>query len=189
MWWLERGAALRRLVRPAAALLLASATAGCFQPLYGERSLTGGPGVAAALSHVEVAQISAPPATPLARLAVEVRNELTFGLDRGAGASSPTHRLNINLNTTGSSIIVDPNTARPEFEVISLDAYYTLTEIATGKQVLSASATARVSYDIPGQQQRLAALRGQRDAQSRAARVIASQIRARVAAYLSGAGS
>jgi LPS-assembly lipoprotein len=180
---------LRRLVDPAAAMLVAGFVGGCFQPLYGDHSLTGAPAMRDVLAKVDVAQITAAPATPLARLAVEVRNELTFGLDRGAGAQKPTHRLVITLRTAGSSLIVDPDTARPEFEMISLDADYQLVDIASSKPVLTASATARVSYDIPGQQQRLGTVRGQRDAQSRAAVVIAQQIRARVASYFASAGS
>jgi LPS-assembly lipoprotein len=40
-----------------------------------------------------------------------------------------------------------------------------------------------VSYDIPGQEQRFARQRGLRDAENRAAKVIASQIRTRLASY------
>ena len=42
---------------------------------------------------------------------------------------------------------------------------------------------ARVSYDIPGQQQRFARARGLRDAENRAAKVIADNIRSRLASY------
>ena len=41
----------------------------------------------------------------------------------------------------------------------------------------------RVSYDIPGQQQRFAAARGLRDAENRAAKVIADSIKSRLASY------
>ena len=44
---------------------------------------------------------------------------------------------------------------------------------------------ARVSYDIPGQQQRFARSRGQRDAENRAAKVIADSIQSRLASYFS----
>lgn len=185
---LERRAVLRRLAGPAAAMLIASLVGACFQPLYGDRSLGTTPGMRALLARVDVQQIDAPPGTPLARLAVEVRNELNFGLTGGAASAPPTHRLVINLRAGGSSIIVDPSTARPEFEIVSLDADFRLVDIASAKSVLTASATTRVSYDIPGQQQRLGALRGQRDAQSRAASVIAQQIRARVASYFAANG-
>jgi LPS-assembly lipoprotein len=183
MWSLERGAAPRRLLSLAAALLLATTAAGCFQPLYGERSLTGTPALRSALAAVNVEQINAPAGTATARLAVEVRNALLFDLTGGGAAAPPTHRLAINLTTSTGSLIVDPSTARPEYEIVSLDATYKLAEVGTGKEVVNGSATTRVSYNIPGQQQRFAMLRGQRDAQSRAAKVIAEQIRNRLASY------
>jgi LPS-assembly lipoprotein len=163
---------------------LAALAAGCFQPLHAERTLTGEPSLRAAFRGVDVAQIDAPGGSALARLAVEVRNALLFDLTGGGSQTPPKHRLVISLSTSTSSIIVDPTTARPEFEITSLDANYRLFDIATNKLVMDGSATARVSYDIPGQQQRFAMLRGQRDAQSRAAKVIAEQIRARVASFL-----
>lgn len=183
MWSYDRRLGSRRLIRNAAVLLLAGLVGGCFQPLYGARDPAGGPGLRTALAGVQVLQIDAPAATATARLAVEVRNALLFELTGGGSSAPPTHRLAISLSTTTSSIIVDPTTARPEFEITGLDAVYTLTENGTNKPVINGSATVRVSYDIPGQQQRLAMLRGQRDAQSRAAKVIAEQIRTRLASH------
>ena len=171
------------MLRPAAALLIAALTAGCFTPLYGERSLTGTPALRSAMAQVDVAQIDGPPGTALARLAVEVRNELLFGLTGGGATPPPTHRLRITLAGSYSSLIVDPSTARAEYELVSMDASYKLVEIATGKEVVDGAATARTSYNVPGQQQRMAILRGQRDAQSRAAKLIAEQIKTRMASY------
>lgn len=173
----------RACLRLAPVLVLAALLGGCFQPMYGDRSLTGGTDLRAALASVDVAQIEAPPATALARLAVELRNELTFGLDGGGGRLPPTHRLVISLNSSATSLIVDPTTARPEYEIVALNAAYKLVEVGTQKQVADGLATARVSYDIPGQQQRFAVLRGQRDAQSRAVKVVAEQIKARLASF------
>jgi LPS-assembly lipoprotein len=172
---------LRRL---SSVVCLAALVAGCFQPLYGERTLTGEPSLRAAFRGIDVAQIDAPGGSALARLAVEVRNAILFDFTGGGSQTPPTHRLVIKLSTSTSSIIVDPTTARPEFEITALDAQYRLIEVASNKLVMDGSATARVSYDIPGQQQRFAMLRGQRDAQSRAAKVIADQIRTRVASFL-----
>jgi LPS-assembly lipoprotein len=188
MWSHETFAMTRRLARAAAIFGLLGLTAGCFQPMYGDRS-PGGPGMRMAMASVDVEQIQAPPATPHSRLAVEVRNELTYLLTGGDAALSPTHRLTINLSVSGTSLIVDPSTARPEYEVSGVDANFKLVELATGKQVFDGSATHRASYVIPGQQQRYDALRGQRDTQSRAARVVAEQIRNRVAAYFAAAGT
>ena len=189
MWSLDRLPALRRTIRAGAAFALATLVAGCFQPLYGDRSLTsGGTNLRGALAAVDVSQIDGTPGMATGRLAVEVRNELNYALTGGAGALPPTHRLDITLRTASQQLVVDPNTARGEFEVVSLDATYILTEISSAKRVLDGAATARTSFDIPGQQQRYAMIRGQRDSQSRAAKVIAEQIRSRLASYFA-AGS
>jgi LPS-assembly lipoprotein len=172
------------VLRLTAAMALAGLTAGCFQPLYGEHTFAGGPGVGAALKHVTVAQIVAPPGTPSARLAVELRNELTFMLDRGAPSHvPPTHRLEITLQVSGTSLIVDPLTAREEYEIQGATAIYRLVEIATNKIVVDSTAVQRTPFAVPGQQQRFAMLRGQRDAQSNAVKVVAAQIQARLASY------
>ena len=162
--------------------MVAGLTAGCFQPLYGERGV-GGPAVQSALASVDVMQIVAPPGTPQARLAVELRNELTYLLTGGGAMVSPTHRLEIAIAVTSTTIIVDPTTARPEYEIVGVDATYKLTELASAKVVVTGTAVHRVPTDIPGQQQRFQAARGQRTAQANATRVVAEQIRTRLAAY------
>ena len=87
------------------------------------------------------------------------------------------------MSSTVSDIIVDTTTTRPAIEDYGINATYTLTEIASSKQVVNGQTFARVSYDIPGQEQRFARLRGLRDAETRAAKVIADNIRARLASY------
>ena len=113
-----------------------------------------------------------------------MRNALLFDLTGGEGGIAPTHRLNIKMTTSRSALIVDPQTGRTEAEVTGIDVKYILTELATGRPVVNATAFARVGSDIPGQQQRFARWRAQRDAEDRAAKVIAEQIRARLASYL-----
>ena len=200
MWWPEGGPAgsgrggcdgahtrcapsQRRLLRAIAALAIAALTSGCFQPLYGEHSPTGGPVLRDQLSAVDILQISAPSGTDEARIAVEIRNALLYDFTGGGYQAPPTHRLKISIASTRVSIIVDVNTSRPDVENYGLNASYTLTEIATGKIVVTGSTLARVSYDIPGQEQRFARVRGLRDAELRAAKVIADNIRSRLASY------
>jgi LPS-assembly lipoprotein len=170
-------------VRAFAAIAIAALAGGCFQPLYGEHSPTGGPVLREQLSAVDVLQIDAPKGTDESRLAVEIRNALLFDMTGGEAAAPPTHRLKISMSSTRSSIIVDINTSRPDIENYGINATYTLTEIATGKIVVTGTTFSRVSYDIPGQQQRFARMRGLRDAESRAAKVIAENIRSRLASY------
>jgi LPS-assembly lipoprotein len=172
-----------RLMRLAPAFALAALVGGCFQPMYGQLSPTAGPGVGNALTSVSVTNIEAPKGTTEERLAVELRNELLFGLTGGAGSNSPTHELTVKLSSQSAKIIVDITTARPELENFGLDASYRLTEMATGKTVVTGTTFARVSYDVPGQVQRFARLRGLRDAETRAAKVIADNIKTRLASY------
>ena len=91
-------AAPRRLLRLAAAMAIAGAVGGCFQPLYAERSPTGGPGLRDALAAVEIDTIAAPAGTALARIAVEVQNELRFGITGGSGSAPATHQLKIKTD-------------------------------------------------------------------------------------------
>jgi LPS-assembly lipoprotein len=187
MWWHDRGAgdSPRRgaIVRAAAALAIAALAGGCFQPLYGEHSPTGGPVLRDQLSAVDVLQIEAPKGTDESRLAVEIRNALLFDFTGGGASAAPTHKLKISISSTRTSIIVDVNTSRPDVENYGINATYSLTEIATNKTVVTGQTFARVSYDIPGQQQRYARVRGLRDAESRAAKVIADNIMSRLASY------
>jgi LPS-assembly lipoprotein len=174
----------RRFARIFVALAFAGLTAGCFQPLYAERPTAAGhTGVADRLSSVDVASIDAPSGSRLARVSAGVRNELIYDLTGGAGGASPLYRLNIRLSATQLQIIVDINTARPDINNYGIDAVYTLTEIATGKPVTKGQTFARVSYNIPGQEQRFAGERGLRDAEDRAAKEISENIRNRLASH------
>ena len=161
----------------------AATVAGCFQPMYGDASLTASPSVAANMSAVDVNQIAAPNGTPLSRIAVDVRNKLLFGLTGGGAAAPPVYRLNITIAGSSESMIVDINSGRPDTVDYALNANYTLIEVKTGKPVLTSQTFARVTYDIPGQAQRFARDRGLRDAENRASQLIADNIKARLASF------
>jgi LPS-assembly lipoprotein len=189
MWWSDRRGAGSRLARLGATLgaaaCLGACLGGCFQPLYGDRSPDGGggPSLRSALAAVDVKQIDAAKGADEARLAVEVRNALIYDLTGGGPAPRPAYSLVIRMSSTVSDIIVDTSTTRPAIEDYGINATYTLTEIASMKPVVTGQTFARVSYDIPGQEQRFARMRGLRDAESRAAKVIADNIRTRLASY------
>lgn len=195
MWWLDRPSPFLRL---ATALAVAALAGGCFQPLYGAGSFAGteaGPTYGAAsslrerLSAVEVLPIDAPNGTRESRVGLEIRNALIFDLTGGGGTSpAPTHRLSMKVSTQQLSVIVDTTTQRPDVENYGIDITYSLTDVATGKVMVTGRTFSRVSYDVPGQAQRFARARGLRDAENRAAKVIADQIRSRLASFfISGA--
>jgi LPS-assembly lipoprotein len=172
----------RIAVRLLAVAALAGLTAGCFQPMYAERT-DGTPGLREKLMGIELPPVEKPNASRDARLGVEIRNALAFKLYGQATGLPPTHKLVLRFSTSRSSLILDPNTALPSSENYGIDAQYNLVELATNKSVMTGSTFSRVSYDIPGQMQRFARARAFRDAEDRAAQEIADNIQTRLASY------
>ena len=172
-----------RLLRVVAALALAGLTAGCFQPLYGDPSVVHTAGLDTKLASVQVAPIDTPNGTRLARVGVTVRNQLMYDVAGGGAAAAPNYKLDVKLSSQQLQVIVDVNTARPDIMNYGIDATYTLTDLRTGKKLITGQTFSRVSYNIPGQEQRFARLRGLRDAENRAAKVIADSIHSRLASY------
>ncbi len=118
-------------------------------------------------------------------MAVEVRNNLIFGLTGGAGQLPPTHELKIGLSGTQTqNVIVDITTARTDMEIYGIDATYTLTESCDQKDRPDRPRVrARVlRHSRPG-----AALRPRRAAsatpRTAASAIIADQIKSRLASY------
>ena len=155
---------------------------GCFQPMYASNSIPGSPALHDKLAGIELPTVrTAKPAD--SRLGVSVKNALAFNLYGAATGDSPTHRLEVTLSTTSVSIIVDTTSGRPDIQDYGIDATYTLREIATGKPVVTGQTFSRVSFDIPGQQQRFARTRALRDSEDRATQQIADNISRRLASY------
>src|SRR5262249_60412015 len=63
-----------RIIRAAAALVIAALAGGCFQPLYGEQSPTGGPGLRGQLRAGAGPPVAAPKGTSEGRIAGRTRN-------------------------------------------------------------------------------------------------------------------
>jgi LPS-assembly lipoprotein len=182
MGWGEGRASVNRFRHVPIVLLLAASLGGCFQPLYGTSTETGRPAVRDALSAIEVAQIDAAANTSEARLAVQIRNDLLFSFTGGGYAAPPTHKLKVQISGSRAVVVIDRSTALPNVETYTLRTTYSLTEIATGKVVVSGNASTPVSYDTLGQQ-RFARLRGMHDAERRAAKVVSDNVTTRLASY------
>jgi LPS-assembly lipoprotein len=182
MWWLDRKH-MRVAARLAVMIAAAGLLAGCFEPLYGRNPSLGDDSIRDKLAEVLIPPIPTRQGSPQSRIAVAVRNALQFDLNGAAGATAPTHRLDVTVTPVEVSVSIDPVTGRPTEEIGGVSATYQLTEIATGRIVLKDSTFAHVGYDIPGSQQRFAKQRAQLDAQDRAATVVAEAIRNRLASY------
>jgi LPS-assembly lipoprotein len=182
MGWGEGRASVKRFMRVPIVLLAGALLTGCFQPLYGTSTDSGRPGLRDSLSAIEVEQIAAPANSSEARLAVQIRNDLMFGFTGGGYPSPATHKLKVQLAGRRAVVNIDRASALPNVEFYGLNTTYTLTEIATGKVVLTGRASTNVSYDTLGQQ-RFARLSGLKDAELRAAKVISDNITSRLASY------
>jgi len=176
MWW-------RNSLRIAAVVALGALNAACFQPLYASRTFNGEKPIGAALAQVQVERVDAPNGTPESRIAVELQEALKFEINGTEGLISPTHGLKVRMSVGRNSIITDATTGRVMAEITGIDATFTLTELATGKVVMRGNTFSRVSSDYPGQQQRFARVRARVDAENRAAKTIADNVRTRVASY------
>jgi len=176
MWW-------RNSLRIAAVAALGALNAACFQPLYASKTFNGERPVGQAIAQVQIERVDAPNGTPEARIATELQNALQYEINGTEGLISPTHALKLRMNVGRNSILTDINTGLVVAEITGIDANFTLTELATGKVVMRGNTFARVSSQYPGQQQRFARVRARVDAESRAAKEIAENVRTRVASY------
>ena len=179
MWSFDR----RTVLRMGLVAGLGGLTAGCFQPMYGDSKVVPTAGLDDRLGAVEVLPITPPKGTRLARVGVEVRNDLIFNLTGGGPTQTAAYELRVQLTSNQQQVIVDINSGRPDIQEYTVNAAFTLTDIGTGKTAVTGTTFARVSYNIPGQQQRFAGERGLRDAENRAAQVIADNLRSRLASF------
>ena len=160
------------------AMLLAPVLAGCgFQPLYGS-GFAGEPGVADKLRAVDISTIPG-------RVGQEVRNELIFKTTGGRDSGPTKYRLEIALRESALSQLVNLQ-GDPQGLVFGLDADFKLVSSDDQKVILNAKASSRAAYQKVVST--FANIRARRDAEDRAARIIADSIRTQVAAFLSQTG-
>lgn len=146
---------------------------GCIQPLYGP--IGAGAPLAAELQAVAVDPIPE-------RLGHYVRNELIFAFNGTGSDVPPRYRLSIALKERVQTPILDTVTGRATSATIIVDAEYKLISLADEREVTSGVAFGVASYDRFSN--RLSNVRAARDSEIRDARVIADQIRTRVATVL-----
>jgi LPS-assembly lipoprotein len=153
------------------------ALSGCFRPLYGPTA-TGEP-LQRVLASIEVAPVGTNQTKE--RIGHYLRSELIYELD-GSGEPSPK-RYNLAMLVTDSlsTPLVDSVTGRAISAIYVPNVTYTLTSL-DGKTITTGTATVSASYDRTAQ--RFATVRAARDAEIRAAKELARQIKTRLAAAL-----
>ena len=165
-----RAAARLRAARSAVVLLVA-VLAGCgFQPLYGT---TADGSVAADLERVRIALISD-------RLGQELHNALRDRMNRGGQPARPLYRLEIGVSESTRRLAIrkDETTARANLLV---SAIFRLVDAETGAPLMTGMARATSSYNVLDSD--FGTLSAERDAQTRAVRVLADEITVRVSGF------
>jgi LPS-assembly lipoprotein len=152
--------------------------AGCsVSPLYGNA-------YAPTSTAAQVASIGIKPVST--RQAQEVRNHLIFMFSGGQGSpAEPAYFMDLVVSSSRTaSAVIQAGTAEqsPTASLLNMRASYTIRDNATGEIVASGQRQVASAYDVPLQE--FAALRAIRDAENRAARELAEQLRLAVAQEL-----
>lgn len=173
--WRSASRAVLALVL-AAPLLTACGGSG-FRPLYGSAGL-GGANAEAKLSQVAVSTIPG-------KVGQQIRNELIFQTTGGGGeAKQPTMKLEVAIreSVTSALVSIDGDSAS---QIYNLEAKFQLVRLSDNAVVMSGTSYGRASF------QRFKSIfsnvRAREDAETRAARTVAEDLKARLSAHLSGA--
>jgi len=158
----------RRLAALMACLLLA----GCFRPMYGSIDNGASP-VLQELSRVTIEPIDE-------RVGQQVRNELVYAFSAGGEAADAPYKLVVTLKHSIQEGVIQP-TGEAVTKTYELRADFTLIDVATGKVLYGGSTLARAAFDRTTQI--FANQRAEIDAEDRAAKVVADNVKTRIAAY------
>jgi LPS-assembly lipoprotein len=172
------------LVLALAPMLAACGNSG-FRPLYG--ATPSGAGLQERLAQLDVAAIPG-------RVGQRIRNELVFQSSGGGELLPPTHRLEVSITESVLTTLVTP-LGDSAGQIYALQANFKLVDIKTKQVVLQGTSHGRAAFErftntstVPGQsgQWTYSNVRARDDAENRAARVVADDLKTRVAIYLSG---
>jgi LPS-assembly lipoprotein len=157
--------------------LLAACGNGGFRPLYGSTGL-GGAAANEKLAKVAVNTIPG-------RVGQQIRNELIFQATGGAGeAQNPELRLEVAIreSVTSTLVMIDGDSGG---QVYNVEAKFQLVRVSDKSVVLSGMSYGRASFER--NKSIFSNVRAREDAEDRAAKTVAEDLKARLSAYLSGA--
>ena len=158
-----------------ATLLSACGGSGGFRPMYAASA--GGESVVDKMAQVSVTTIPG-------RVGQRLRNELLFQTTGSAGhvSGSKRYKLDLVLRSRLTSALVNIQ-GDAEAQIYHLDATFELTDLRSGNVVFKGQSFGRATF------QRFQAIygnvRAKRDAENRAAGIIAHDLKGRLAAFLS----
>ena len=168
---LVRGLSLLLAVAPA----LAACGNGGIRPLYG--ATPSGAGLQERLKELDVAPIPG-------RVGQRIRNEVLFHAGGGGELLPPTHRLEVAITESVLTTLVKVD-GDSLGQIYAITASFKLISIRDKKVVLQGASHARAGFERF--QSIYSNVRARDDAENRAARTIADDLKTRVAIYLSSA--
>ena len=156
-----------------ASFALAGCETGGFRPLYA----TGptGENVNTKLSQINIATIPS-------RVGQRLRNELIFENNGGALPAEPLYRLDIAIRESLVSTLVRSD-GEAASQIYNLDAKFKLYRLSDKKTILEGTSFGRAGFER--YTNIYSNVRAREDAENRAAKTIASDMRSRLAAFLS----
>ena len=164
----------RRALAGGLALAAALLLSGCIQPLY--KPLPSGLNVADEMRAIKVEPVKD-------RFGHYLVNELIFGLNGTGSEVEPRYRLVMTFTQSQQTPILDTVTGRADAATVFASVNYSLLTVGKDAKVtVQGTAVASANYDRSAQ--RFANIRAARDAEIRLAKVLADQIKTRLAASL-----
>lgn len=166
-------------------ILTAVGLSGCsFQPLYG--TAVSGNQLSEELKSVSIATIPG-------RIGQRVRNELIYQTTNGGSPLPPLYKLEVALRESDSATLVE-TTGDARGQIYQLHAQFKLVRMRDKKVIFSGAGHARAAYNksfIFNNKQigsGYGDIRARIDAENRASKVIAEEIKTRIAAHLATTG-
>ncbi len=168
----------------AGALLLS----GCrFRPLYGVSATLPGDGTEQGRTvQTQMAAISIKfpdygDSESMTRINQVLYNQLIFAFTRGGDTLPPRYRLEILTNKRRTEVGVEQLADVPTAYNITVNSSFVLADIQTDRTLYTGRSFAAASFDFSSQ--RFANLRAERNAENRAAKVVAADINTRIASF------
>lgn len=172
--WRQGPLGLAMLCAAALALTACGDAAG-LRPLYGPSA--SGASVSEHMKQVDFAPIPG-------RVGQRIRNEMIFQTTGGGNPLPPTHRLEVVLKENLTSTLVNIQ-GEAAGQIYSVEASFRLLDIKAKRVVFEGASHARAGFERF--ESIYSNVRAREDAENRAARTIADDLKTRLAAYLSRA--
>lgn len=178
MWSSKAPAALRAM----GSLVLVGVLCACtVEPLASSQSNGAiGTSVSSSTSDIMAATSVAPVDT---RVAQQVRNELLFAMNGGNQKAGGRYSVKLDVKETARALSVETSSLSPTSAQVAVLVNYQLIDSTTGKVVKQGKRRALAGYDRTPQS--FSNERAQRDAENRAAKDVAQQVRLALAQTIS----